>query len=225
MLDATVFGWQDFAMARHIVQEADEAPDGRRTAPAAERNCGPLIEILRERLPAKGRALEVASGTGQHAAAFAAAFPALDWVPSDVDPGQRESIAAWRKGSGLKNLAEPLAIDIATPWPVTRGHMQVVLTINLLHLIPGPFVSRLFEEARSALSEDGRVIVYGPFLRGSSYASEGDRAFDASLRARDPTIGYKSMEAVSDLALGVGLTPIATDPMPANNLLLTFSVL
>lgn len=210
-------------MARHIVQEANEAADGRRTAPAALRNSGPLIEALRARLPAQGRVLEVASGTGQHAAAFAAAFPALDWMPSDVDPGQRDSIAAWRRESGLQNLAEPLAIDVAAAWPVERGFVQAVLTINLLHLVPKPFVSRLFEEARGALSDGGRMIVYGPFLRGSSYASDGDRAFDASLRARDPAIGYKSVEAVSDTALAAGLAPVASDAMPANNLLLTFA--
>ena len=210
-------------MARHIVLEANEAPDGRRTAPAAVRNSGPLIEALRARLPLQGRILEVASGTGQHVAAFAAAFPALDWMPSDIDPGQRDSISAWRRERGLKNLAEPLAIDIATPWPVARGSVQVALTINLLHLIPEPFVSRLFEEARVALSDGGRMIVYGPFLRGASYASDGDRAFDASLRARNPAIGYKSVEAVSDLAHAAGFTPIANDAMPANNLLLTFA--
>ncbi|MEM1048426.1 MAG: DUF938 domain-containing protein [Pseudomonadota bacterium] len=210
-------------MARHIIQQANETPDGRRTAPAALRNSGPLTEALRARLPSQGRILEVASGTGQHAAAFAEAFPALDWIPSDVDPGQRDSIAAWRRESGLKNLAEPLAIDIAARWPVAPGSVQAILTINLLHLVPEPFVSRLFEEARLALSDGGRTIVYGPFLRGSSYASDGDRAFDASLRARDPAIGYKSVEAVSDIALAAGFTPIETDAMPANNLLLTFA--
>ncbi|MEL6766737.1 MAG: DUF938 domain-containing protein [Pseudomonadota bacterium] len=206
-------------MVQRHIQEAD----GRRTAPAAVRNTGPLIEALRARLPSQGRVLEVASGTGQHAAAFAAAFPALEWLPSDIDPGQRDSIAAWRRESGLKNVAEPLAIDIAAPWPVAPGHAEAVLTINLLHLIPEPHVSRLFQEARAALNEAGRMIVYGPFLRGSSYASDGDRAFDASLHARNPAIGYKSVEAVSDMALAAGLTRIAIDAMPANNLLLTFS--
>lgn len=214
---------QRLVMARHIVQEGNEVPDGRRTAPAALRNTAPLIDALRARLPSEGRVLEVASGTGQHAAAFAAAFPALSWMPSDVDPGQRESIAAWRRESGLRNLAEPLVLDIAAPWPVLPEAVQAVLTINLLHLIPEPFVSRLFEEARAVLSDGGRMIVYGPFLRGSSYASDGDRAFDASLRARDPLIGYKSVEAVTNVALESGLISIATDAMPANNLLLTFA--
>ncbi len=211
-------------MARHIIQRADEDADGRRTAPAALRNAAPLIEALRDRLPSAGCVLEVASGTGQHAAAFAEAYPALEWVPSDVDPGQRESIAAWRRESGLTNLAAPRAIDIAEPWPVTQGFAQAVLTINLFHLVPEPSVSGFFKEARKVLSDGGRVIVYGPFLRGSSYASDGDRSFDASLRARDPQIGYKSVEAVSEFAHAAGLSPFAADAMPANNLLLTFTI-
>ncbi|MEL6205534.1 MAG: DUF938 domain-containing protein [Pseudomonadota bacterium] len=210
-------------MARHPVQEAREAPDGRRTAPAALRNTAPLIEALAARLPPQGRVLEIASGTGQHAAAFAAAFPALDWVPSDRDPGQRESIAAWRQASGLPNFAAPLAIDVAAPWPVAQGSAQAVLTINLLHLIPDPFVARLFAQACAALDSGGCMIVYGPFLRGSSFASEGDRAFDAALRTRDPAIGYKSVEDVCDAARAAGFSPVATDALPANNLLLTFA--
>ncbi|WP_138469087.1 DUF938 domain-containing protein [Poseidonocella sp. HB161398] len=210
-------------MARHIVQEAAEATDGRRTAPAALRNAGPLIAALQARLPSQGRVLEVASGTGQHAAAFAAAFPALSWTPSDVDPGQRDSIAAWRRASGLANLDAPLAIDIAAPWPVPPRSVQAVLAINLLHLVPGTALPPLFEGARAALEGGGRMIVYGPFLRGAVYASEGDRDFDAALRARDPAIGYKPVEAVSGAARAAGLSPVATDAMPANNLLLTFA--
>lgn len=210
-------------MARHIVQQADETADGRRTAPAAERNTAPLIDALRARLPAQGRVLELASGTGQHAAAFARAFPELSWTPSDVDPGQRESIAAWRRKSRLSNLAAPLELDIAAPWPVPRRDFQAILTINLLHLIPATFVTQLFDNAREAMTASGRMIVYGPFLRGSTYASEGDRTFDASLRARDPAIGYKSVDEVCDAAHAAGLRYVASDAMPANNLLLTFS--
>ncbi|MEM6942268.1 MAG: DUF938 domain-containing protein [Pseudomonadota bacterium] len=209
-------------MAQNVTQAATEAPDGRRTAPAALRNTAPIIEALRSRLPAQGCVLEVASGTGQHAAAFAAAFPALTWVPSDIDPAQRDSIAAWRRESALANLENPLAIDIASPWPVARGSVQAVLAINLLHLIPQGWVSRLFHEARAALSDGSRMIVYGPFRRGSSYASDGDRAFDATLRARDPAIGYKSLEEVANAAQSAGLAAIAADAMPANNVLLTF---
>lgn len=210
-------------MTRHIIQKTDTSEDGRRTAPAASRNLVPLIEALGVWLPPTGHILEVASGTGQHAAAFAEAFPGLVWTPSDVDPGQRESIAAWQRAARLLNLSKPLAVDVAAPWPVTPGSMQAVLTINLFHLIPNGLVTRFFEEALTTLSDGGRVMVYGPFRRGTRFASEGDQHFDASLRARDPAIGYKSVEEVSEIAETAGFKPVARDDMPANNLLLTFA--
>lgn len=210
-------------MARQIFQQAQESPDGRRTAPAALRNTGPLIDALRNRLPKSGRVLELASGTGQHAAAFAAAFPDLHWLPSDSDPGQRASIAAWRRAAQRDNLAAPLDIDASVPWPEDVADMQAVLVINLLHLVPDPVVVTLFRSAHAALGPDGVLMIYGPFLRGTRYASNGDRQFDATLRARDPSIGYKSREWIDDVATGSGFVPIATDAMPANNLLVSFA--
>ena len=52
--------------------------DGRLCAPAAERNKGPILEVLQRVLPQAGVVLEIASGTGQHVAHFAAALPRLD---------------------------------------------------------------------------------------------------------------------------------------------------
>lgn len=210
-------------MAHHIVQAATEGPDGRRTAPAALRNAGPLQAALAQRLPARGRVLEIASGTGQHAAAFAMAFPALQWVPSDIDPAQRDSIRAWRAHCGAPNLAEPLAIDVAAPWPVPPGDADAVVTVNLLHLIPEALVALFFDQARVAVRAGGALCLYGPFLRGSGYASDGDRAFDADLRARDPAIGYKSIDAVVAVADKAGWSLAAQDALPANNLLLSFA--
>ena len=43
-------------------------------SPAAERNRQPILQVLNALLPSTGRALEVASGTGQHVAWFAAAL-------------------------------------------------------------------------------------------------------------------------------------------------------
>ena len=75
----------------------------RRQAPAAARNVGPIGDVLAEWLPPSGLVLEIASGTGEHALAFARRFPNLDWQPSDPDPEALASIAAWQ-AEGPANL-------------------------------------------------------------------------------------------------------------------------
>ncbi|MGB8812232.1 MAG: DUF938 domain-containing protein, partial [Paracoccaceae bacterium] len=65
---------------------AEVSDDGRRHAPSATRNAAPILAVLRAEAPVRGRLLELASGSGQHAAEFAAALPGLDWQPTDVNP-------------------------------------------------------------------------------------------------------------------------------------------
>ena len=76
-----------------------DSPDPRLHSPAAERNRGPLLEVLARELPARGNLLEIASGPGQHAVFFAAAFPDLVWQPSDPRDEALASIAAHRSSA------------------------------------------------------------------------------------------------------------------------------
>ncbi len=195
------------------------AQAGKLDAPSARRNLEPLLAALAGRLPEEGRALELASGTGQHVVAFARAHPGLHWTPSDVEMARLASIAAWAEEAGLPNLAGPVRLDAcAEGWAARRGPVDVLVLVNLLHLISDAEMAVLLDEAEQALAPGGVFALYGPFLRGGVATSAGDAAFDASLRAQDPAIGYKDAQDVADVAGALGLA-VERVEMPANNLL------
>ena len=67
----------------------------RRFSPAAERNRQPILAVLQQVLPASGRVLEIASGSGQHVSWFAPRLPGWTWQPTDFDADALPSIRAW----------------------------------------------------------------------------------------------------------------------------------
>src|SRR5262245_33188792 len=108
-------------------------PDLRRHAPATTRNREAILSVLRRVLPPRGLALEVASGTGEHAAWFAPLLRPLIWQPSDADPAQLASIAAWAAEAQTDNLRPPLLLDATAPdWPVPAA--DAVVNINMIHI-------------------------------------------------------------------------------------------
>jgi SAM-dependent methyltransferase len=198
---------------------AEVSPDGRRHAPSAARNAEPILAALQASLPPRGRLLELASGTGQHAAAFAAALPGWHWQPSDVEPGNFRSIAAWAAPSAGR-IAPPIRLDAGRGgWAVGLPGFDAVLVVNLLHLIPDAAALAVVEGMAAVLCPGGVALVYGPFLRDGLPTSPGDADFDAALRAQDPTIGYKDVAWV-DAALARAGCRVTRHDMPANNLML-----
>lgn len=210
-------------MRRRLNLPDSGAPsDGARlNAPSAERNAAPLLDLLRHHGPETGRVLELASGTGQHAAIFAAALPGLDWQPSEVDPERRASIDAWATTSNADNLRPAINLDVTTPgWGAAHTGQDMILLVNLLHLISTPEAKTVIAETAKALAPKGRFILYGPFLRDGEATSQGDASFDASLRAQDPDIGYKDDFEIIDWLHEAGLDLVDVVEMPANNLAL-----
>ena len=194
--------------------------DGPRlTAPSAARNRDPILQALRPHLPATGTVLEVASGTGEHVAYFAAALPGLRWQPTDPVAERRGSIDAWT--AGLPNVLPALALDAtAAVWPVAR--MDAVLCINMIHIAPWAAAEGLISGAARVLAPGGLLALYGPYRRGDQPMEPGNAAFDADLRGRDPAWGLRRVEDVAALAACAGFGPPAIHDMPANNLLLRF---
>ena len=152
----------------------------RKHAPATLRNRMAIADVLRAVLPRSGIVLEVASGSGEHAAYFAGEFPALDWQPSDPDPSARALIAAWC--AGLANVLRPLALDAAADdWPVARA--DAVLCINMAHISPWAATLGLLAGAARVLTPDAPLILYGPFRQAGVPLADGNAAFAPRTRS------------------------------------------
>ena len=193
----------------------------KQTAAAAARNREPIRQVLAQHLPERGLVLEIASGTGEHAAYMARAFPALDWQPTDIDPTAIASIAEWRDEAGLVNLHAPLALDVtANVWPVASA--DAIVCINLVHIAPWEAALGLFAGADRTLSPRGVLYLYGPYRFDGTFTSSSNEEFDRSLRARDPAWGVRDIRALSEAAGQVGLELRGAVAMPANNHSLVF---
>lgn len=198
---------------------------GRLFAPSAARNQEALLAQLVRLAPQSGRALELASGTGQHVIAFAAALPGLQWQPSDVDPSRIASIDAYIDADGSDNILPAAQLDATTAgWAAELDPQDMIILVNLLHLVSDQEAETLIREASSCLAPGGRMVIYGPFRRQGRLTSDGDQRFDAGLRAHDPEIGYKDDRAIWALFERLGLSVMEPIEMPANNLLLVAEI-
>jgi hypothetical protein len=190
-------------------------------SPAADRNKGPILDVLKRVLPVSGIVLEIAGGTGQHAVHFSRALPMLTWQPSDPDARARASIAAWSSRAALPNLQPPIELDVrAQPWRVSRA--DAIVCINMIHISPWTATAALFGGAASVLCEGGIVYLYGPYTVDGRHTAPSNEAFDASLRAQDAQWGVRDLADVAKVANAEGFDLIETVEMPANNLSVIF---
>jgi SAM-dependent methyltransferase len=194
--------------------------DSRRHAPAAERNAAPIWGVLERWLPGRGTVLEVASGTGQHVAAFAPRSSGVIWQPSDPDPEMRASVDAHVSADRLTNVAPALPVDVTDVWPIESA--DAVVCVNLLHIAPWGATQGLFAGAARILPADGPLIIYGPFKRGGVHTADSNARFDGQLRIRDPAWGIRDLDEVTNVASANAMACAEVTEMPANNLTLVF---
>jgi len=194
----------------------------RRHSAAAERNGPPILAALQRLLPARGLLLEVASGTGQHAAACSAGLPGWRWLPSEFEAAMLPSIQAWC--AGLDRVLPPIRLDVQQPhWPGVPAQVDAMFCANMIHIAPWACAVGLMQGAARHLSMPGLLITYGPYLEDEVPTSPGNLAFDADLRSRDPAWGLRRREDVERIAGDAGLVLRERVPMPANNLLLVWA--
>ena len=198
----------------------DLGKEVKRHAPAAARNVQPIGDVLARWLPSSGLVLEIASGTGEHALAFARRFPALEWQPSDPDGEALASIAAWQ-AEGPSNLMPPLQLDVcASEWPINRA--DAILCVNMVHIAPWEAALGLLDGAAKLLAAGRSLILYGPWREANVETAPSNVAFNQSLKSRDPRWGLRLVEEFASEASSRNLFLADRCEMPANNIMLRF---
>jgi SAM-dependent methyltransferase len=211
----------------------------RLSSPAAERNRQPILEVLRRVLPPSGRALEIASGSGQHVSWFARHLHGWTWQPTECAAGSLASIAAWSvlgaadvaespaaahaTEGPLPNVLPPLLLDVcAAEWPVA-GAFDAITCANMIHASPPATLPGLMHGAGRHLAPGGLLVTYGPYVLDDEPLAPSNVEFDAWLKTRDPAWGIRRLADVVAQARGAGLVLRERVAMPANNLMLVFS--
>jgi SAM-dependent methyltransferase len=196
-----------------------EPTDPRMFHPHVERNREPILAVLKRLLPARARALvlEVASGSGEHAAFFAKGLPHASWLPSDIDPKALASIAAFRTDAALPNLLPPVRLDAtAETWPVKR--LNAIVCCNMIHIAPWAAAQGVIAGAGRVLQPGGFLFLYGPFKIDGQHTARSNQDFDTWLQGQNPQWGVRDLADVRTLAVEHGLVLAEAMPMPANNL-------
>lgn len=203
--------------------------DPRRFAPATERNRDAIFDVLARYVADGDDVLEIASGTGEHAAFLGERLPVSSWQPSDASETARASIDAWSAHLEATRVRSAIELDVTRlPWPVPRA--DVIVCINMIHIAPWTACLALLDGgsellARSALdaagaSRDRRALLYlyGPYRRAGIPTAPSNESFDASLRGRDPSWGLRDLEVLIEEARTRGFRLEDVVEMPANNL-------
>ncbi len=203
--------------------------DKRKRALATERNREPILQVLLEVLPPTGTVLEIASGTGEHAAYFAPRLKPRKWIPSDPNASLRESIAAWAEYSTSENLYQPLDIDASQSfWKAEKEILSeisdicAIVNINMIHISKWSACLGLIAAAGRILPPGGILYLYGPYKQGGQHTAPSNAAFSEYLQEQNPEWGVRNLEDVVEVAKTHNLILQKTVTMPANNLSVVF---
>lgn len=189
-----------------------------RPAPATLRNRDPILEVLGRVLPANGLLLEIASGTGEHAAYMAPHLPGIAWQPTDRGSAALAGIDEAMRASGCDRILPAIALDAAaSQWPVERA--DAIFCCNMIHISPWAAAEGLFAGAGRFLPSGAPLILYGPYRRHGAHTAPSNEAFEGWLKDQDARFGVRCLDTeVKPLAEASGFRLDEIVEMPANNL-------
>lgn len=191
--------------------------------PATLRNREAILAVLKDVVPRQGLLLEIASGSGEHAAFMAPQLKPLVWQPSDYEAAALPSIDAYAGDSGADNIRPAVRLDVTQQnWPLTA--CDALLCCNMIHIAPWAAAEGLFAGAAAIMAAKGApLLLYGPFRRHGAHTAASNAAFDDSLKSRDASWGVRCLDSeVAPLAQRSGFALERILEMPANNLTVIF---
>lgn len=194
-----------------------------RHAPATLRNRDPILEVLKRTLPQAGVLLEVASGTGEHAAFIAPRLPkGLMWQPSEARVDALADIDIQTSDARASCVRPAIVLNASdSAWPISAA--DAVFCCNMIHIAPWTAAEGLFAGSSRILADAAPLILYGPFKRHGMHTAPSNQSFDDGLRARDSGWGVRCLDTeVMPLAEQSGFAVDEIVAMPANNLTVIF---
>jgi len=181
------------------------------------RNCQPILDVLRNEFRHASSVIEIGSGNGQHAVAFAAELDHLVWQTSDLDENH-EGIRAWLTDVALPNLREPLSLDVRTA-ALGGTVYDAAFSANTAHIMSFAAVEQMFALVADALRISGVFCLYGPFRQGGEFNTCSNAEFHKSLRSQDAAMGIRHLEDLDHFAATGGMRRERLYAMPAKNLI------
>ena len=181
----------------------------------AARNTAPILEILQREFRSVSSVIEIGSGTGQHAVAFAAVLDHLRWQTSDLAENHA-GICAWIDSAGLPNVEPPLSIDVLSA-TLDNESFDAAFSSNTAHIMGIDAVRRMFALVGGALRTGGVFCLYGPFRAGGVFNTASNADFDRSLKRRDPVMGIRDVETLDEFSATSGLRRARFYAVPSNN--------
>ena len=203
---------------------------------AAEKNKQHILNVLEGRIDSVRvgsdpvKILEVASGTGEHAALFAESLLNVHYQPTEPQVAMHESIVSWTSTLKPGVVNKPVALDVINdgfelvlPDSFKSNNVDIMICINMIHISPIECTNRLFKMASKCLKKTGFLLTYGPY-RVNQYMTDSNIAFDESLKSRNPEWGVRDLEDVEARAALFNMRLVETISMPANNLCVVFKL-
>lgn len=206
----------------------DPHPLSEYVAWAGNRNREPLLGVLKEKLPKDpGRVLEMASGSGMHINYFAPHFDHLHFHPSDRDIEVFDNIKKLTAEHENDNIADPVHLDLTKPetWfnAGTPRSFDTIFCINIFQVAPISIADGMMECAANLLSDDGILLIYGPFQVEGRFTTDSNKEFHETLSSAGvEEWGLKDVADLKAAAAKHGLELKEIIDMPANNFSLIF---